>query len=470
MRAKLFYMIMCVSLLFTSCNEESTGNIFELNAPQECDFELKTDSVRVNNQEIDNVVKSILPKARSGNGNYTLNTITDKENNPLYYIVNYENNGGFVLISATKNFHPVLAYNTTGYFNINGNMPDGLLLWKGQTEELISKSKDFTPNEKEKFRNLWKKYENRENTTTFTPESRSGDRPDWYYDAQTIVMNKRLELASQGYEVYSYSDDFTSDNSFNEEVRDFIRGYIYPEYEDYYEDLSIIVLNPFHVEIENTPNFVLTTWNQDNGYNSAYPILSNDSIASVGCVPLAIGQIMRHYQYPARFNWSNMPLNSPNSTISSFLLDVTERCNGSYTIYGTSAYLTDGEDALNFYGYNANIGEHSPGRVYANIKARKPVIMSGDNITKGTGHAWIASGANFKRTKETIEVWTFNTSTDFRCCYTSERNHLDEFHFYMNWGWGGYYNAFYNDNNLYISGNGYRYIQTDNIYDISPNN
>ena len=96
MRAKLFYMIVCVSLLFTSCIDDSTGNIFEMNAPLEKELNLPTDSVIVNNLEIDNVVKSILPKARSGQGNYTLSTIFDKNNVPLYYVVTYENNGGFV--------------------------------------------------------------------------------------------------------------------------------------------------------------------------------------------------------------------------------------------------------------------------------------------------------------------------------------------------------------------------------------
>ena len=350
-------------------------------------------------------------------------------------------------------------------------MPDGLLLWKGQTEELISKSKDFTPNEKEKFRNLWKKYENRENTTTFTPESRSGDRPDWYYDAQTIVMNKRLELASQGYEVYSYSDDFTSDNSFNEEVRDFIRGYIYPEYEDYYEDLSIIAYKAKTITSTVVPNFVSTIWHQGAGFNSCYPTLSDGSLAVVGCGPLAVGQVMKYYQYPTTYNWSNMPLDYGNNTTSLFLLDVTERCNGRYSSGGTVTTITDCKNGLQSFGYSANIATNNSDRTLDNIIARKPVIMSGICAGDAIGHAWLSSGARYQHYKDSYEIWTFNTSTDFRCAGDMTKKYYHDYLFYMNWGWEYGFNGFFNDYTVHhpSSYNAY-YLNRTNIYDISPNN
>lgn len=471
MKRFLYCTIVCTLSLLTSCVNEPMADFNKQNANPECSLSLTTDSVKVNEQEISNIVNSVLPKSRSEQGNYTLTTISDEAQKPLIYVINYKNNGGFVLISATKNFYPILAYNTTGNFNPYGIMPEGLLQWREQSKDLITLSDEFSAEEKHKFRNIWKQYENRDHKTPASYNSRSSEEyPEWYADAQTIVMNKRLELQAKGYEVYDFNAEFTSDKAFNEEVREFIRGYIYPVYDDYCEDLSIIAYNPNDYTETKVPNFVLSTWTQDSLYNSCYPLLSNGKHAYVGCGPLAVGQIMRHYQYPATYNWNDMPLTSASTTTSSFLLEVTQKCKGEYSIKGTSVYLSDCKDALISYGYSANTGEHDQGRVINNMKSLKPVIMAGNRTDTNVGHMWIASGLHSLQYDESYEVWTFNTRTDFRCA----TNYLKETHFnylfYMNWGWNGNYNGFFNDNKLYIEEKNITYINAENIYDIAPKN
>ncbi|MDE5677484.1 Spi family protease inhibitor [Phocaeicola sp.] len=58
---------------------------------------------RTQSRAVKNVIKDI-------------NTITDNQSNPLMYIINYENNGGYVIVSATKKYYPILAYSDTGTF------------------------------------------------------------------------------------------------------------------------------------------------------------------------------------------------------------------------------------------------------------------------------------------------------------------------------------------------------------------
>jgi len=60
-----------------------------------------------------------------------------KEQIPLYYIINYKDNGGFVVLSADKRCMPILAYSDKGFFNkenISGGLRDWIERSKGYVE------------------------------------------------------------------------------------------------------------------------------------------------------------------------------------------------------------------------------------------------------------------------------------------------------------------------------------------------
>lgn len=67
---------------------------------------------------------SITSKAKSRSGE-------EKETTPAYYVVNIEDNKGFVLISGDDRFEPVLGYSTSGNLPEDGQLPDGLNYWLG---------------------------------------------------------------------------------------------------------------------------------------------------------------------------------------------------------------------------------------------------------------------------------------------------------------------------------------------------
>lgn len=59
------------------------------------------------------------------------------ETAPAYYVVNIENNNGFVVVSGDDRFEPVLGYATSGSLEENEQLPDGLNYWLGfLTEEM----------------------------------------------------------------------------------------------------------------------------------------------------------------------------------------------------------------------------------------------------------------------------------------------------------------------------------------------
>jgi hypothetical protein len=47
--------------------------------------------------------------------------IKDKEDEPAFYILNYLSNNGFIIVSATKNYPPILAYSSSDNISLKTN-------------------------------------------------------------------------------------------------------------------------------------------------------------------------------------------------------------------------------------------------------------------------------------------------------------------------------------------------------------
>lgn len=72
--------------------------------------------------------KGVTPTTRAAAA-YDVTTLSDSlSGKPLVYVVNYGHDNGFVVISASKNTHPILAFSDKGKFVFNANHPSmGLL-------------------------------------------------------------------------------------------------------------------------------------------------------------------------------------------------------------------------------------------------------------------------------------------------------------------------------------------------------
>ena len=66
------------------------------------------------------------PRTRVSKSVKEIITIEGEVNKPSMYIINYDNEQGFLLVSATKNFQPILAYAARGSINANNRMQDGI--------------------------------------------------------------------------------------------------------------------------------------------------------------------------------------------------------------------------------------------------------------------------------------------------------------------------------------------------------
>ena len=72
--------------------------------------------------------KGVTPMTRAATA-HEITTISDNETNkPLAYVINYGNDNGFVVISASKNTQPILAFSDKGKFAFNDDNPSTSLL------------------------------------------------------------------------------------------------------------------------------------------------------------------------------------------------------------------------------------------------------------------------------------------------------------------------------------------------------
>lgn len=116
---KLLLLIVISSLW--ACNQYDNPTMCDLEHMQTIlEREPATDSIRVNSFEAIRLSQSILSPlsvdARSSA--YTvLDSMVDDCGSPLIYIINWGDNGGYLLLSALKTATPVLACNERGHFN-----------------------------------------------------------------------------------------------------------------------------------------------------------------------------------------------------------------------------------------------------------------------------------------------------------------------------------------------------------------
>jgi len=207
-------------------------------------------------------------------------------------------------------------------------------------------------------------------------------------------------------------------------------------------------------------------WDQDNPYNYLCPYNKNTGEhAETGCIATAMAQIMKYYNWPVtgtgsnkdktayygtlsvtfnktKYNWSHM-LDSyeltttgvQDTAVATLMYHCGVAANMDYNIAengGSSAYLQDvGNALINNFGYSSNAQLYE--RNYFNspqwdslikteLKAGRPIIYTGS--TESISHAFLCDG--------------YDTN--------------DLFH--INWGWGGYYNGYFELSALDYSSSG----------------
>lgn len=378
-----------------------------------------------------------------------IQTIASETGEPLMYVVNYANDKGFTIISATKNYAPVLAYSEEGYLNVNdASFTDNIFIdeYKTHIESVVGLECDSL---RQKYAIDWSLYEK----TPAMIESRT------YSDTeiQQKLEEARTYYRNEGYEVHSLgaapylvqaAGGQTGEERGNGFVRD-ICNHTPPQYDCM--DVTLLLVKRTN---DQYGQYLSTNWHQET------PYCADAENGYAGCATIAVTQLMKYYEWPANsawtanFNWSDIRTtwtgSVDNLSFSEryFMNSVRTQMNPTYKDDGTSITLSNMVAALRHYGYTVTESNYSRSiaATYAKIA---PFIMTG-NSNEG-GHGWVCDG--YKINSVQYAAYMIDRDFDEYTFFSGMTDILSEY-FHMNIGWGIGYNAwFYQDDVNFGSSN-----------------
>lgn len=379
---------------------------------------------------------------------------------PLFYIINYKNNEGFIIISGSKDYLPVLAYSPTGTFNMDVVGNDGVSDWMNQQKEVLSNTVAFPDSLKCKFRLMWGKYTNK--TIPYKNLAASRSQADVY----NLISSSITNWEAEGYTVYVLSN-FKNTSEFanlpaevQQQLLTLPSGYANPNYGGV-ENVSF-VLKKATGDYHYKAPLLQTTWNSESGFNANVP--NNNPLSSTA---VAAGQIMKYHQFPTYINWAGMPNSYSTTETSNFLYNLHCQIDDYYTVGNSSLYIYKITDTFSDYGYTVSDQDHNISSVLSELNNNRPVCMTGVNSNETGIHTWVVDGYSYGNESYQYKLMTLEDCpinyepTMFLNPYTYnlQATYVPT-SFHMNWGWGGYCNGYYADTNLTLSnGANYSYLR-----------
>lgn len=329
------------------------------------------------------------------------------------YIIHFQDNRGYALISADRRAKGIMAYNSYGKFSLETNDPiqkmlfDRIQKYIEMQRVLYETKKDSlrAVAEEEIFKQLTKEEQERflkQNSTSKLPESE-----------------------------IPYCLSLPDDDSHNLEDQ-------WVEEKDWIEKVNI-------------PPLIKTWWEQGSPYNAKVSYECNGIKAPVGCVAMAVGQLLTYHKKPERFkerimHWHEMDRGRTFYSVSDiakediqYLLAHLGDSDMLAMNYGCKQSLAYTKNALLTFkkmGYKDVKVENYSDWVSFQINQRKPVYIDGCSTTGC--HAWILDG--YIRKEQEVRYY-FKCREWKEAKYISETNYINLIH--NNWGWGSLFDGWY---------------------------
>ena len=458
MKIKIFKpaALLSLVLLFFACSKENDSTLNQelqektLFTSENTNFVSMTKANDVAAVFFDQLMNDQLTKSNARLA--STETIRDRKNNePLMYVVNFDS-GGFVIVSATKKYFPILAYSDENNFVFADDMPLGIIIWLDEAKAAINyQINEAADVDTKAYFAAWKQYEeaniglNRMQTKT----------PGMY----DFVMPEVNYWYGQGYSIAV--PGYGGPQEICDQWAIYAEGSVYPLYD--YLQCALVVSK--YIESATYKGPLLSTQRYQT---SPFNYLCNSH--PTGCVPVAMGQIMKYYAYPSGFNWSNMPDTDEltSQTLSStpaLLRNIGDALGLDYVNGDVNATIDEAKTAFqSSYYYTVTKSAHNYTDVRNYINSNKPVYMRGAETSGGSGHAWVCDGYN---------SYTWNTQYYLRVPtsfeqYSTIQSHqadqgvLDMYH--MNWGWGGLNDGWFSASSIAIPGDSNYQYDRFNLY------
>ena len=471
MKISLFNLtvFLCAASFLFACRDLRDLNLdLDQITHQELEQELPDDGTFVSAEQAVGVAGAFFNRQSEGaivrstlKTDVSIETVYDERNrsNSLMYIVNYPE-GGWAIISATRNCYPVLAYSDEGSFLMKAPENMGsVVAWLEESKEYIRESEAFDDSIKCITRSIWRSYERKGQKNSPGSLLKNSSFEDAYINRISAL---RQLYTSDGWYFYRLSDvqyDFDNYWDWYNLCSNANNNGSPPQY-------TIIGIKNYYSYNQVGP-FLTTKWGQNAPFNNKIP-----NKCYVGCIAVAMGQIMKYHQKPdfvnttltPQYNWNDMPamnidsMNIVNSSIPFLLFHIGIQANIQYcTSSGSTSNIENARFAfVNSYNYNSQytkvVTEHKINEVRNEISAQRPVLMYGETDT-GAGHAWVAHGIKdetvyMKYFVEYINAWDYSYSTLGYSSYSYPLSTLPKNYnrFFMNWGHAGLYDGLFFDN------------------------
>ncbi len=449
MRNKFLLLLTAMLLTMYSCHDSDSLTQQDNDEPtyfDNCNNLIEKDTKSISISDAMKMARKLISSEGVSRATYsddiTIETIQDYiTNTPLLYIINYGSDNGYAIISATKNYMPLLAFSDKGHFN-QSDISGAAEYIDKYKEDIISSISDKSDSLRNKYSLDWAVYENNKNDLQITSRSTSSDLIN-------AEIKKKEALGYTYIGKLSALSSYLPADEYNTVVMD-ISQHTDATYD--YEDVSLVFVESFNYE-EKGP-LIGTRWGQREPFNVDAPN------GYAGCVPIAVAQILYYYQYPSKYNWSNIYMYPvSNDDFNYFIKDVRSLCKVEYKEGATGSNIKKARSAFIDLGYNATISDYVGVDILRNeITNSRPVFLRGDN--GDTGHAWVCEGYQHQKYKATISMIidkkygrpnTGSKYFDYELFInpTSAKDDTStREYFYMNFGWRG------DDNGWYIY-NGY---------------
>lgn len=368
--------------------------------------------------------------------------IQNAEGETALYAVNFDN--GYVIVSATKNLPPIVAIVDNGNFSLN-DTPSGRDVIISQ---LVAETDYWRENGgNNRHKDEWRLY-TRFPTDEIKPFSRTDAETD-PWNAMYGQLNEFLGMDYECYRISRFEDDQEvmpaeilarfqniarhEDNIWEEEWG-----------EDIMFETALIVIKSGH-NSSYGGYCMKTTWNQISPYNYLLPNNQN-----LGCVTIAVGQIMKYHEYPKTYNWNEMPnalARRSDCALTSFLKKLHDELG---VAADGSTNNKNAARVLKSYGYSATTKTHNTGN-YSSF----PVYCYGADIENNGEHAWVCDGSTYSTFSTKYELYVLDNSyyPKFKYMLRSEDTKYGSSQalYHMNWGWGGLSDGYFADS--YLSAN-----------------
>ena len=449
-KAKCATLIGCL-LLATSCNE---NDLIEMDG--ELMAELESSAINSSfvseskaGETANLFMKKLSDKAstRSYNDFASVKTIS-KNGAPLMYVFNYKD-GGFVIISATKDYYPILAYSEESNFDASLGI-SGVMSWIEDTKESVSSSETLNDSIKAKIQGLWESLDIQDYPVTRETSSTRvglGNAEIACYERCEDLLNQYGYGGDQGWHFWPLAEA-------RQALADIGYSWLYDnlcysaEFNQSTPSTSVLGWK-FCTEKDEIGPLVQTSWHQSSPYND----YCNGHAA--GCGPIALAQLMNYYKYPSQFTYNGHTYNWNNYQVAALVKYVYDKTSSSPI--GDSSYTTPGEmeDGIKKIGYSVSVEDNVPYKVEQEVMSgHRPVIMLGNSTNVsflpgslayiGDSHYWICDG--MKRTTQgklyIFTEWQPNGNGNFVSGWGTIDN-PDTYggvvytYSHMNWGWGG---------------------------------